>query len=208
MKITKISDEIVHVKYEEQEALTRAFCRMQEAYESPNPEFRKRPFTLGEFREWYSKQFGAWTYYTDWNGFNLTSDALQPFINGLFDPLTEEERELIDALRHRNGDYYLIGSHEDDDAFPHEICHALFCVNEDFRKDMTEAVENLTNTESMEKQLLEMGYSEDSLTDEYVAYLAVDSKHLKEKYGIKLPTGYEKIIEIRRKYFTELGVEI
>lgn len=208
MKITKISEEIIHVHYQEQEALTRAFCRLQEAYESPNPEFQNRPFTLGEYREWYSKEFGAWTYYTDWNGFNLTSDALKPFIDGLFDPLTEEERELVNALRHRNGDYYVIGTHEDDNSFPHEICHALYCVNQPYREDMTEAVENLTNTESIEKQLIAMGYAEDSLTDELHAYLAVDSKHIRDKFGVVLPDGYEKIIEIRQKYFKELGVEI
>lgn len=208
MQITKISEEILHVHYQEQEALTRAFCRIQESFESPNPDFKGQPFTLGQYRVWYTEVYGAWTYYTDWNGFNIPSESLKPFIEGLYDPLTPEEKELISVLRYRNGEYYLIGTHEDDNAFPHEICHALYCVNEPYREDMTEAVENLTNTDSLENKLLELGYSEDSLTDEMHAYLAVDSKHMVTKYGVVLPTGYRKIIELRQKYFRELGVEI
>jgi hypothetical protein len=206
MRITKITNNIVRVHYQEQEALTRAFCRIQESYESPNPEFKERPFTLGEYRVWYTQETGAWTYYTDWNGFNVPSDALQPFIAGLFDPLTVEEKELVDALRYREGFYYVIGTHEDDDALPHELCHALYTLNEEYQEEMTEAVDSLTNTENMEEKLMGMGYSEDSLVDEMQAYLACDSKHIKDKFNVVLPDGYENIIEIRRKYFKELGI--
>jgi len=206
MKITKITNDIIRVHYQEQEALTRAFCRLQESWESPNEDFKERPFTLGEYRVWYTQEMGAWTYYTDWNGFNMPSDALKPFIEGLFDPLTVEEKELVDALRYREGFYYVIGTHDDDDALPHELCHALYTTNEQYQEDMTEAVENLENTENIEERLLEMGYSEDSLTDEMQAYLACDSKHIKDKFNVVLPDGYEKLIEIRRKYFRELGI--
>ena len=116
MKITKITNDIIRVHYLEQEALTRAFCRLQESWESPNEDFKNRPFTLGEYRVWYTQEMGAWTYYTDWNGFNMPSDALKPFIEGLFDPLTVEEKELVDALRYREGFYYVIGTHDDDDC--------------------------------------------------------------------------------------------
>jgi hypothetical protein len=51
-----------------------------------------------------------------------------------------------------------------------------------------------------------MGYSEDSLMDEMQAFLACDSKHIEDEFNVVLPDGYEKIIEIKQKYFKELGL--
>ncbi len=48
------------------------FCRVQEYYESPNPQFRGKNFSIWNFIEWYSRQKkDAFTYAFDWGGFNI-----------------------------------------------------------------------------------------------------------------------------------------
>jgi len=48
------------------------FCRVQEFYESPNPDFRGKNFSIWDYIEWYSREHGdVFTYTFDWGGFNI-----------------------------------------------------------------------------------------------------------------------------------------
>jgi len=48
------------------------FCRVQEYYESPNPQFRGKNFSIWDYIEWYSREHGdVFTYTFDWGGFNI-----------------------------------------------------------------------------------------------------------------------------------------
>ena len=51
--------------------------RFQEHYESP--EFTGTVFTVGAFRKWYAETYGAFTYASDWSGFNIPGTVLEPF---------------------------------------------------------------------------------------------------------------------------------
>jgi hypothetical protein len=52
--------------------------RAQEYYESPFKQIKGKEFTIIKFMELYSKRFGenAFTYTTDWAGFNIPSKVL------------------------------------------------------------------------------------------------------------------------------------
>jgi len=63
---------------------------MQEHYESANPRFRREPFSLEEYMDWYAKnqpdrqsrpepERGHFTYTQDWSGFNVPSDIVAKF---------------------------------------------------------------------------------------------------------------------------------
>jgi len=48
------------------------FCRVQEYYESPNPQFRGKNFSIWDYIEWYSREHrDVFTYTYDWGGFNI-----------------------------------------------------------------------------------------------------------------------------------------
>ncbi|MEK7106247.1 MAG: ABC transporter ATP-binding protein, partial [Patescibacteria group bacterium] len=60
-----------------QYALASTFLRFQEHYESPK--FRGQFFSLEEFMDWYAEEYGNFTYYKDWTGFNIPSYILKSF---------------------------------------------------------------------------------------------------------------------------------
>ena len=75
--------------------LASTFLRFQEHYGSPR--FRGRRFTLEEYMDWYAAEYGGFTYFDDWEGFNIPSWVLSPFRNGEFDPLLRKEKKLLDV---------------------------------------------------------------------------------------------------------------
>lgn len=184
-KISENIPGIIQVEMDSQLELASTFIRIQEHYESP--EFRNKIFTLGQFREWYAKKYGSFTYYDDWNGFNIPSSAIRPFRTGMFDPLTEQEIKLLSLIPDRLEPYYVIGFHSGESALEHEICHGLYFIDEQYRNEVNKVIiRNMSKLKELEKYLLKIGYCEEVLADEFNAYVCEDSDYLKDK-GIKYP---------------------
>lgn len=175
MKFKTIAPNIYWIDFNSQYELASTFLRFQEHYESP--EFKDKVFTLGQYREWYktTRQHGEFSYYKDWNGFNVPSYVFKPFVNGLFDPLSEDERELMFLLM-RNGvdlqsDFYLVGTHSGEiEVLDHEICHALYHTNPEYRDRMVRLMAE-EDLQPMHKTLIDMGYHKDLCEDEAHAYI-------------------------------------
>jgi hypothetical protein len=187
MKVTKISDKIIRVHYPTQEELCRAFLRVEEHYESP--EFKGKVFTLGQFRQWYTQQKGAWTYYGDWGGFNVPGCFFRPFLDGMFDPLAPEEKELVELFRNKDDGFYVIGTSEDGEAdiLDHELCHALWGTNEKYKTEILAAlVKSKYNPQPIWELLHRLGYHSDVIDDETHAYMSASSDYLAE-HGIDVP---------------------
>lgn len=178
MKIEHPLPGIVHVKYDTQEELTRAFVRMAEFYESPYPDIRGHYFTLDQFRERYIETHGAWTYYTDWHGFNMPSHAVTAFsVAFAGDRMTPEEVKLIDAvITNTVQPCYLIGTHQEEDV-THEIAHALYSIDARYAHDVRNLLFKFVNTDdcfALRAWLLREGYSDAVMLDEYNAYLSTN----------------------------------
>ncbi|OGZ16930.1 MAG: hypothetical protein A3H76_05890 [Candidatus Lloydbacteria bacterium RIFCSPLOWO2_02_FULL_54_12] len=77
--------------------LAMTFVRMQEYYESGSPRFRGRIFTLGEFKDWYRKERGRWSYANDWSGFNVPSYAVHA-VYRQFPDHSREEKGIIPKI--------------------------------------------------------------------------------------------------------------
>ncbi len=159
----------VLVKASSQRELSLSFMRFQEYYE--NPCFKNKIFTCGQLKEWYSIRYGSDSYIRDWSGFNIPSVALIPFRNGLFDPLTKQEQNLLNLFRYRNDIFYIIGA-QDDSVLRHELSHAMYFTNLNYR---TKINQYLTKHEkSLSKSfhyLLNKGYHQDVINDELQAYI-------------------------------------
>ena len=175
MILKQIAPKIYWIDYDNQEDLAMSFLRFQEHYESP--EFKDEIFTIGQYREWYktTSKTGAFTYATDWNGFNVPSYAFKPFINGIFDPLTEREDKLLIAMAlggiDFDSDFYLIGTHSGEiDVLEHEVCHALYYVNSEYRDKMNELMSQ-HDLSDLHDILINMGYHKDLCQDESHAYI-------------------------------------
>ena len=161
----------VWISADSQEELGRTFIRFQEYYESPNPDFRGKIFTLGVVRQWYSVKYGGDTYHHDWTGFNFPSRILLPFKQGLFDPLTSEEIELLNLFKYRHDNFYIMGA-QNNATLRHELSHALYDSNEKYRNEIDSYIKkNKRGLAKTRKYILDKGYAEEVINDEIQAYI-------------------------------------
>ena len=172
--------------------------RFQEHFESP--EFAGKIFTLGQYREWYTKKRGTFSYSEDWVGFNFPSSVLKPFVDGLFDPLTKDETKIVDFFRNKEGDFYVIGAN-DPSAMDHEICHGMYFVNGEYRDAMLKAMEPFLQRDDVSRFLEEIRkhYAEVNVMDELHAYHAV--KNAESLFGVEVINDLrQELLAVRKKF--------
>lgn len=177
--------------------ISEYFIRFQEHFESPV--FRNKVFTLGQFKSWYAKEYGAFTYHTDWSGFNIPSHVLNPFIKGLFDPLTPEEQKLLELFKYRTGRFYIIGVNEKR-SLDHEICHGLWYTNETYRNKVKAVLETYRTTSKFNEfyTALQADYNESVIEDEIHAYHAANDTESRFEQYVDLNLRQE-LREIRKE---------
>ena len=187
----------VLVKADSQEELGNTFIRFQEHYESPNPKFRNQIFTLGEFKSWYNIEYGS-NYVTDWTGFNFPSRVLESFRHGLFDPLTNEESNLLNLLKYRHDNFYVIGA-QDETTLKHELTHALYATNDKYKSEIDNVLDkNRKKISKTYNHLLKIGYTKEVIYDEIQAYTIDGDTNFIWEY-LDLNT-IRKIQEIYQRY--------
>lgn len=192
-EVTKkeILPRVFHLDFPKQELAADTFLRFQEYYESPK--FHGKIFSLEEYKDWYIKEKGAFTYVSDWPGFNIPSSALKPFYEGKFDPLSENEKEFLNIFKNEKEPFYIIGTAKDNppEYFDHEIAHALFHINKDYKKEVIDILMTLDKEHLIEVKKfvnLSPGYHESVLIDEVQAHLIANFDELiqdgldREKY--------------------------
>jgi len=204
MKVTEVIKGLFWLKFRTPKAAAKTFLRVQERFESPV--FRDTIFTVRQFHKWFRERFNA-EYYDSYEGFNVPSSALKPFIQGKFDPLSNAEKKLIDLFRDRGGKYYIIASARGDNlTLKHELAHGLFYLNDAYRKAVEKLLSKL-NVKSVHNFLEKEGYHPAVWNDEVNSYLMCDQEYIKS-IGVKLripkDTGY-KLQLLFDNYFNPLG---
>jgi hypothetical protein len=210
MQLEELVNGIIHIHYDTQEGLTRAFLRPQECFESP--EFRGKVFTLDEFKKWYianspkGKSTGEFTYFTDWNGFNVPGDIIERLFNGEFDPTSEDEEALLNVLEpYRGRKFYVLGTHAEKKttSLRHEIAHGLFYTNKDYRREVLAVVDEYVDQEDVIRLHNffrdSAGYHESVFEDEVHAHVLASQAKL-EKNSIDF-APYQKAHEELNRIF-------
>ena len=190
MIFKEISPNIYAVEAKTQKELAQTFLRFQEHYESPY--FKDKIFTLEEFIPWY-KQFTKkekFTYYKDWEGFNVPNYVFNEFFNGSFDPLTKKEQWLLNKvskIKSKGSPYYIIGYVKGSkNTKKHEMAHALFYTNPSYFYEVLDALWQsdefyYKEMDVLDEHLLSMGYHEDTIIDETHAYILCEKTYLKDQ---------------------------
>ncbi len=180
--LEKVIAKTYHLNFKNQTDLSEVFWRSQEYYESPT--FKKKKFTLDEFREHYieNSDKDEFTYMTDWNGFNTPSKYIRD-VRAHHNP--EDFRDydhfmfkIYDFISSMEGDeeFYLIGTYgrgtEQTGTYNHELCHALWASNQEYQKKAKKLLEKCSkkSLNGMFKSLKKMGYREEVFEDEANAY--------------------------------------
>ncbi len=169
LKVKKQPFNSVWICADSQEELGNTFIRFQEYYEGPK--FKGQIFTTGQIRAWYSSTYGANTYQHDWSGYNFPSMVLKPFRDGLFDPLTNEEKNLIDLFRYRHDSFYIIGA-QTDGVLRHELSHALYGYSVKYKISIDQLIKKYQKElKDTIKYILDKGYDKSVINDELQAYI-------------------------------------
>ena len=225
MDLNSIGDRIVHIHMEDKKSLARAMCRFQEYYESPFDDIRGKVFTLGQLKSKGSRANPRINTYcgnnivdADWDGYNFPDKAIQPFVQGLFDPLTAEEAAIVEMLRYRDDRFYIIGTYGDDavvDTMDHEVRHAMYGTCPEYKKEVDKELDKFEFALMPLKDCLKAwGYHESVIQDECHAYMGADHDYFfdhfseyVEEYGIvEVPKLRDALNRIGDKYKKKLGI--
>ena len=220
-KITEVRDRVFAVTIEDDYDRAMTFLRVQEYYESPNPEFRGKHFNIWDFIEWYSREHkGAFTYAYDWSGFNIPlpiawkcyeGDGVNCMPDGwkskwdavMKDIVWEVQSKMYWKKNKRDMNAYIIGAKDmEGDTFQHEVAHGLYYTNKEYKELMDEITQTipLKHYLKFRKNLLDMGYTESVVDDEIQAYLSWGWDYARFSKGV--PKTFCKTInkEYRKVY--------
>ena len=191
------------IESKDRQYLADMFMRFQEYYESP--EFKGRVFSIEEFAHWYSGKYGSFSYSRDWYGFNIPSKVLEPFRQGEFNPLTVQEKKLLNLCKNATGDFYVVGVTPKAEYFietlKHEFVHGAFHVNPEYRAEVTSCVKD-HKIKEIDHGLGKMGYHTDVFADETNAYVLVEPETIQDFVSIRNTQNLRsKLDTIFKKYF-------
>jgi len=215
LKHKNLTDKIHLITTDTERYLASTFVRFQEYYESPK--FKGKIFTLGEFKEWYiknsveGKKTGKFTYYDDWEGFNIPSYILNPFYAGKFNPLSKKEKRFLEMFKKEKEKFYVIGVNKADNHLgtdlTHEIAHGLFYTDKDYKEEVLNVLSKFKLRELKTELLLEKKYHKKVLEDECHAYgiNPINGRGLKAKIPKRLS---DKLRKIYKKHIKEKGLPI
>jgi hypothetical protein len=206
LKLKKQPYNSIWISAESQKELGETFIRFQEYYESPNKKFRNNTFTLGDIKNYYSLEYGSDSYSEMWIGFNFPSFVLLPFRQGLFDPLTSYEKELLNLLKYRHDSFYVIGA-QNNSTLRHELSHALYGFDSKYKKEIDNYINKYKKGfGKIIKHLLEKGYDKSVLNDELQAYITDnDDEFIRTNLDPILINGIISIYKRYRKHDKKLG---
>ena len=183
-QVYRLSSDIIWVDFDTQVGLTTTLLRFQEHYEGKY--HAGTIFTLDAYKEYYIKEHGAFTYYTDWNGFNFPGHILLPFHGGMMDPLSDAESSFLDAMEAIKlpSNSYIIGTHSQKSQayLKHETAHALFCVDSKYRAEVLEILTRV-DLNPIFRALSKHEYGSGTWVDECHAYLLEDLEQLR-RWGV------------------------
>lgn len=164
--------------------LASIFLRAQEFYESTNDSIRGKSFTIKEYTKWYKtlNENNEFSYAKDWQGFNINCNTLEMCYQ------INKERCIADyfllyiarickkiSSQKNYKNYYLLGVKVNDvKVLRHEMAHAFFYTNSEYKKLMVQHFLSLP-VEFQNKMsiiLSDLGYYKDVHIDELQAYFA------------------------------------
>lgn len=176
------------------------FCRAQEYYECPSPKFRGKNFSIWDYMKWYDEQ-NSWgfSYGADWSGFNIPFDTIQQCyskLNKTESPYDKVMDEIIRKIKCTlvNKTTYVIGcANTTDEVFKHEVCHAMYHTNKNYKKQMDVYTHGLPKKyySIFKSNILKMGYAAKVVDDEIQAYLQYGYEEAQFGKGVDLDVRKE-----------------
>jgi hypothetical protein len=215
MKVKEIYPGLYLYLFPNQYELCSTFGRLQEFYESPIRKIRGKYFTYEQFIDAYAylNKKIKFTYFGDWDGFNVPGNIVYNFFKKFSKDFTQKEKQLLNRLEIYNylkkDNFYIIGVVKGNkETIKHEVAHGLFYLNKDYRKEMLKLIDEMPESMKTEAKifLLNIKYCRAVLKDEIQAYFATGiSKNMVSNWYKIIYYGY---INKFKKVFENYSKEI
>jgi len=197
------------LKFKTQYELASTFMRLQEFYESPFDDIKGKYFTHIQFMDRYAKEYGDFTYTSDWGGFNVPGKIVNNWSEIFYKNFSKNEQILSDFILNKiktEHNYYLIATTPGNEhAMSHEIAHALYYLNSKYNNEIMRLVHKYPDVELLKKVLMDMGYCKSVLWDEIQAYIITSSdKEFLTIFGVRRHSCANYISQTAFKYFPKL----
>jgi len=191
--VKQVRDRVFAVVIPDDYERCMTFLRVQEYYESPNPDFRGKDFDIWRYIEWYSRDRGLmFTYPADWGGFNVPLSVAIDCYRGVAEmpgEWTSRWDSRMQAILARvtgmlpgqslSLPSYIIGTDQaSGQTFTHEVAHGLYHTNPNYKAIVDGITAGIKPEfmESLGENLERMGYTEGVLWDEVQAYFTAGWK--------------------------------
>jgi len=188
MKFVWLTPQILEVRFEKSFDLCDATYRFSHFYETPG--WQGIYATRKILDDHYSAKFGDPDYWKKrWAGSNVPGVVFDIFKARENDPLSPAEQLIMDEVKDKTGKYYVIMTSEQSlYARDHEIAHALWYTDPEYKRDALAAlVNNMPHLGRPLEYLAKIGYSNDVLTDELHVYCGVYYPFYLAKHDVKVP---------------------
>ena len=178
-----------------QYSVSSTFMRLQAFYESALPNIKEQYFTLEQFMDSYAKEYGDFTYTSDFDAFNIPGHIASQFFCTFSSTLLEKERKLKSLLHaplthyhNKKNKFYVIGIYDIADL-QHELAHAFYYLYPEYRNAMNGITCSIPTNERerLSKTVQEWGYyCDDVVLDEIQAYMGTSGySWLLQKFGVR-----------------------
>lgn len=205
-QIKEVKPDIYAVIVKDKYDRAMLFCRAQEYYESPNRKFRGKVFSIWDYMKWYHEQYkSGFSYGRDWSGFNIPLKVIHECYNKLGKhetPYDLEMDRILLKLKSASSNSYVIGCGvTKGDTFDHEVRHALYYTNKEYKKQMDSLTKGLPKKyyNVFASNLMQMGYAKKVINDEIQAYLQYGYENFAFGTGVDISTRVEYSIIYREK---------
>ena len=203
MQLVNDKHNILLLKADNQYELTSTFWRLQEYYESPK--FRNKFPSIEEYMDWYAAEYGNFTYFTDWCGFNVPGNIVRKFFKDTPYHLFEKEFKMYELIKkYIEGDekFYLLGVYTDDATLDHEYSHAFYHLFPKYKKEQSGLLNRLSASyrSQIGKNILEKGYHKSVLLDETIAYLSTNDMITTKDMSDDLSIPWAGILELQENF--------
>jgi len=192
------NDAICHLSFDKDCSLHMCMIRIQEFYESDDPDIRNKKVSIEDIIDSYINKYKKFDYFDRWAAFNIPGNILLRFQKLYKKEIRPKEKIIFDAVDELCPDwqdncknFYLIctfkNQHEKSDV-NHEVAHALYYINKEYKKEADELINKCTCQKSIFNKLKKWGYAEKVFADELQAYLGTSSdNYLKEYFKLRNP---------------------
>ena len=173
-KLHKVTDKIYALVIDNDFDRAMAFMRVSEFYESKK--YKGKHINIWDFIREYADG-GSFTYPKDWEGFNLPVSVAKECLDYACTE-TPYDTFMYNIVYNLPEDGYLIGTKSiNGSLFQHELCHALYFTNEEYKKDADELTRKFDKRvyKKLQESLLSLNYHKSVTDDEIQAYFTTES---------------------------------